>query len=267
MGALTPAQVIQAEVATGSELVAKGQPQSCWMLPIDYEADEFSVLLVGSHWPSELLDMLEENGCELDFAESRTTAMMLAQTQIFDYVVVDEKYMRGSFPGFCGSLRSISGPRAIVLAVGAEVSLSAKLEAYGQCGMGVDTWMEHLYPSELLDRIKRAQTVVKLGKPNLRRQRQHFPLQLLTENISATRRPGHRKTTALSQTQLRVLGELMRAGQSGLEPGELCDLVWGDASKKPRLRVQIHLIRQALARLPGAPRVHFAHGVYCVARD
>lgn len=243
---------------------ANGEPSACWMISANDGGIEFSVLLVGEYWPSELVEALEENGCELDFAYGRSTAMMLAQTRSFNFSVVNVEAMGGCFPEFCRRLRSQSGPEAVVVGVGASVSLSTKLEAYGPSGMGVDTWMDHLYAWELLARIERAQTRTRMGRTKLTRLGQCNWMQWISDKCCSSSSRGSRQSEklALSPTQRRVLGELVNAGHSGLEPEALCLLVWGDVTSRATLRVQIHFIRRVLAQYPGAPNLDFHRGSY-----
>ncbi|WP_189403791.1 response regulator transcription factor [Alteromonas halophila] len=203
---------------------------------------------------TEVYDFLENQGMDVDYAETGKQALALLNDHRYDVVVLDIMLPDTSGINICQFIKENIEPMPPVLMMTARDSIGDKTVGFDA---GADDYLTKPFDQhELLLRCKAL----------TRRQQLHRSQTITIGELSFSEKQqvAHRNGCALklSSTNFRILGLLVMAYPNAVSRQEIIQQVWGDDfPDSDALRSHIYTLRQVLDKPFATDMLVTIHGI------
>jgi len=211
-----------------------------------------------THLATNIIEYLEEEGFECDYAMRGEQAIDLALTTSFDVVVLDLMLPGISGIEVCRELKS-RGVGTAILMLTAKDTLEDKLEGFH---VGADDYLVKPFDMpELVARIRAVSSREKIATGRLTLS--DLVVDIESHEVTRGATPIH-----LNPTCWQLLVLLMKASPRVMERAELERQLWGDnPPESDSLKSHIYHLRRAIDRDFEPPLLHTLRGVGFVMRE
>lgn len=203
---------------------------------------------------TEIVDFLESQGMEVDYAATGKQAVSLLSDYRYDVVVLDVMLPDMSGVDICHHIKENIDPTPPVLMLTARDSIEDKTLGFDA---GTDDYLTKPFDQhELLLRCK------ALRRRQQLHQSQNITIGELSFNAKQQIAQRNGCELKLSSTDFTILGLLVQAYPNAVSRQEIIDKVWGqDVPDSDAIRSHIYTLRQALDKPFQTDMLKTIHGI------